>query len=407
MSANSVHEIAERLLASRRALLDASVRRHYQRLHEIPELAFAERQTADYLAAELRSLGLSPRTGVGGTGLVVELPGGGEGPTIMLRSDMDGLPIEEAPDHTPRSKHAGCMHACGHDGHMAIGLGIADALARGLGEQDLLPGRIVLLFQPAEELGGGAEGVIEEGILDEYGVDIILGLHLWSFAPLGQAIIPDTTVMASADEFEVVFTGPGGHGALPHRSPDVILALSHFVTSVQSLVSREIDPVLPAVVTVGHIEAGRAANVIPQKAKGYGTFRAANNQVRGLLLHRIGEVAQAIALAHGVEVEVDFGSGYPPTVNDPAVAAVFREIAAEVLPPGGVQAGPPAMASEDFAFYLQERPGAFCLLGMRDEESGAIHPHHSPHFRVSEQALPLGLEILLRSALRLMVEKTR
>ncbi len=391
----------ERFFTAQRDKLTAQLTAHYRNLHEIPELAFEERETARYLDKALCALGLSARSGVAGTGLVVELPGGGEGSTVLLRSDMDGLPIEEAAAHAPRSRHAGRMHACGHDGHMAIGLGVAEALVRGLGEEQL-PGRIVLLFQPAEEFGGGARRVVEEGLLDEYGVDVVLGLHLWSFAPFGEAIIPEMTIMASADEFKVAFTGPGGHGALPHRSRDVVLAVSHFVTALQALVAREIDPVQPGVVTVGRISAGQAANVMPQRAEAHGTFRAGTDEVRGLLLHRIGEVARAIAQLHSVDAEIDFGSGYPPTVNDPVVAALYREAASEFLPEDKVLTGPPAMASEDFAFYLKERPGAFCLLGMRDGACGVIHPHHSPEFRIAERILPLGLELLLRAALRMM-----
>jgi len=383
--------------------LAGSVVAHQRALHEIPERGFEEFETAAYLERALAGLGITARTGIGGTGLVAELPGGGPGPTVMLRSDMDGLPVEENPDHRPRSRRPGFMHACGHDGHMSILLGAAEAVSRAVAEGgDPLPGRVVLLFQPAEESGPGAARVVEEGVLDAMGVDFILGLHLWSFLPRGQAIIPDGHVMASSDEFHITLTGKGGHGALPHEARDVVLAVAQLVVSLQQVVARDIDPLKPAVLSVGQVAAGHACNVLPERGEVHGTFRAPDGAVRGRILHRIGEIAQAVALAHGVQAQIDFGTGYPPTVNDPRVARVLREAARSVLGEGEVREGPPTMAAEDFAIYLQERPGAFMLLGMRDEALGVVHPHHNPRFRIAEEVLPLGVEILLRGALRLM-----
>lgn len=392
---------AERLLAPLRPLLASLLERHYRALHEIPELAFEEHRTSAYLRAALAELDLSSVQEVAGTGLAVELPRGGEGPTVMLRADMDGLPITEEAGHLPLSSIEGQMHACGHDGHMAIALAAAAAVAKSSPDYRL-PGRLIVLFQPAEESGGGARRIVESGLLDSLGVDYVLGLHLWSFAPLGEAIIPDGAVMASSDEFRVIFKGPGGHGALPHESHDTILAAAHLVVALQGVVSRNIDPAEPAVVTVGRLRAGDAPNVIPRTAEAYGTFRAASAAVRGQLMHRIGEVSEAIGRACGLAAEVDFGTGYPPTVNDPTVAERYRAAAAAVLGDARVRPGPPAMASEDFAFYLQARPGAFCLLGMGDEASDSSHPHHSPAFRIAPAVLPTAVEILLRAALRLL-----
>jgi len=390
-----------RWLTEHRSALEPELVGDYRELHGIPELAFEERLTARYLAARLEALGLEPQVGIEGTGVIVEVPGGTSGPTVMLRADMDGLPIEEDPSHDPGSRHPGRMHACGHDGHMAIVLAAARAFATGAPP---LPGRLLLLFQPAEEAGGGARRIVEAGWLDRLGVDFILGLHLWSFAPLGRAIIPDGTVLASSDEFQVGFHGPGGHGALPHESQDVVLAAAHLVVAMQSIVARDVDPVRPAVLTVGRLEAGKAPNVIPRRAEVQGTFRAGDGETRARVLHRIGEVAEAIARVHGVRAEVDFGTGYPATINDAGVAAVYRTAAAEVLGASAVAAGPPAMASEDFAFYLQHRRGAFCLLGMADEATGSAHPHHSPAFRIAEAALFPGLETMLLAAWSLMNE---
>jgi amidohydrolase len=401
--------LIERLVGPFREHLPEVLGRDYRELHAIPELAFRENQTALYLADRLRHLGLEPRTGLAGTGLIVELPGGGEGPTVVLRADMDALPVVEAPTHDPRSQHEGLMHACGHDGHMAMALGVAETLA-GAGAraapQDRLPGRILLMFQPAEESGGGASLIVDDGWLDEVGADYVLGTHLWSGTPLGEMICPDDAVMASSDEFSIVLKGPGGHGALPHTSRDLVLAASHLIVALHGIVSRDVDPVCPAVLTVGRIESGTAPNIIPVEARLDGTFRTADGATRGLVLHRIGELCQGFAVAHGIEVEVDFGRGYPPTVNHAMAAAALRRAAGRVLGETNVHTGPMCMASEDFAFYLQARAGAFCLLGIRDEAEGVVHAHHTPEFRISEKAMPWGVEILIGGALELM-EKAR
>ncbi len=392
--------LEQRLVARARALAGA-VLEHRRALHEIPELAFHEFETARYIERALAALGLTARTGVAGTGLVVELPGGGPGPAVLVRADMDGLPLDEDPALALRSKVPGRMHACGHDGHMAIVLGVAHALA-GAGPAEALPGRIVLLFQPGEEHGAGAQKVLEQGILDDFGIDCVLGLHLWSYLPRGVAVIPDGPVMASADEFQVVLRGNGGHGALPHKASDLVLAASTLVVSLQQIVARNVDPLRPAVVSVGRLRAGDAANVLPDAAEIFGTFRAADAETRGLIMHRIGELADSVARAHGATAEIDFGIGYPATINDPCVADIVRDAARDVLGSESVRSGPMTMAGEDFAFLLQARPGVMFLLGMRDEERGLVHPHHSPLFQVAEDVLPLGLEIMLRAAVRLM-----
>jgi amidohydrolase len=397
--------LIERLVGPFREHLPDLLTRDYRELHAIPELAYRESQTSRYLAERLRALGLEPRTGLAGTGLMAELPGGGEGPTVVLRADMDALPVTEAPIHDPRSQYEGRMHACGHDGHMAMALGVAETLAAASARapsEHRLPGRVLLMFQPAEELGGGASRIVDEGWLDEVGADYVLGTHLWSGTALGELICPDSTVMASSDEFSIVLKGPGGHGALPHTSRDLVLAASHLVVALHSITSRDVDPVRPAVLTIGKVTAGTAANIIPVEVTLNGTFRTADGATRGLVLHRIGEICQGFAAAHGIEVEVDFGRGYPPTVNHAPVAAALRRAATRVLGEEKVHSGPMIMASEDFAFYLQARPGAFCLLGIRDEQAGVVHAHHTPEFRISEKAMPWGVEILLGGALELM-----
>ena len=379
-----------------------SVIEHRRALHAIPELAFEEFETARYLTSALESLGLKVRKEIAETGLLVEMPGSQSGPTIMLRADMDGLPIEEFEEHDPRSRHPGRMHACGHDGHMAIALGACEAWKRA--SADLaFPGRLLVLFQPAEEAkGGGARRIIESGLLDEVEVDYVLGLHLWSDLERGRAIIPDGTVLASSDEFRVTFCGKGGHAALPHQADDVILAASRFVSAVQSLVSREIDPMTAAVVTIGRFHSGDAANVLPERATLEGTFRTTDPETREMIATRLVETARAGTLGTGIEVDVHRNFGYPATINDPVVAETMRKAASDVLGHDKILSNPPTMASEDFSYFLEARPGAFMLLGMRDEEAGVVHPHHNPRFRIDDRVLPDGIEILLRTAISLM-----
>jgi amidohydrolase len=215
-------------------------------------------------------------------------------------------------------------------------------------------------------------------------------------------VAPDGVVMASSDEFRVVMTGAGGHGALPHKANDLVLAASHLVVALQSIVARNIDPLAPAVISVGKIRAGEASNVLPDRAEIDGTFRTADSATRGLIMHRIGEMADLIARVHGATAEVNFGVGYPATINDSVVAATVREAAQAVLGPDSVRTGPMTMAAEDFAYFLQARPGVMFLLGMRDESQGVVHPHHSPQFRVAEDILPVGVEIIVRAVTRLM-----
>lgn len=397
--------VSEEIIVGSARSLSGLLLDHRRALHAIPELAFQEQRTAAYLESALRALGLSPKTGVAGTGIVCELPGGGEGPAVLVRADMDGLPLEEDPSFEPRSSHPGLMHACGHDGHMAIVLTLGTAIARLRDVQ--LPGRIVLLFQPGEENGAGASRVIEEGILEEFGIDYVLGLHLWSYLPCGVALVPAGPVMASSDEFRVTLVGSGGHAALPHKSNDLVLAAASLVVALQQIVARNVDPIRPAVVSVGRLRAGDAANVLPDRAELFGTFRTADPETRGRVMHRIGEIADGVAKAHGVTAELDVGVGYPATVNDERVADIVRDAARSVLGPAGVRSGPMTMAAEDFSYLLQARPGVMFLLGMRDEARGLVHPHHSSQFRVAEDVLPQGVEIMLRAALRLMGEPKR
>jgi amidohydrolase len=396
--------LLDRLVAHSRAASQTTIA-HRQALHRIPELAYHEFKTAQYVADALRAIGLTPQVGYAGTTAVIaEFGDAQRGPCVMLRADMDALPIEQSAQHALRSEHSGRMHACGHDGHMAIALGAASCLMQAVRDRSL-PGRIVLVFQPAEEAGGGAKRLIDAGLFEQFGIDVVLGLHLWSYTPRGVAIVPDGTVMASADEFRITLEGKGGHGALPHMAQDVVVALAQLVTMLQTIVSRSIDPLQPAVVTIGRLDAGSAPNVLPQSAMLHGTYRAPNPALRQVIAERIESITHGVAAAYGLRGQITTEDGYPPTVNHPPVARQLREAAAAVLGEGQVLTGPPTMAAEDFSFYLEKRPGAFMLLGMRDEQAGIVHPHHSAQFEVNDAVLVTGVEILLRAAAALLGER--
>ncbi len=400
---SSVQALEARMLSTLQAQ-QAAMEQDYRSLHAIPELAFQEHETSAYLSDVLRSMGLSP-TPTAGTGLVLSLPHAGDGPTVLLRADMDGLPIQEHGSNDPISTHQGCMHACGHDGHMAALLGLARAVTA-MGAGELLPGRIVLLFQPAEEQVSGASRIVDEGVLDRLHVDCVLGLHLWSGLPEGHLVIPDTSVMGSTDRFEIILRGKGGHGAMPQQAKDAILGAAHLVVALQSLVSREVDPLCPGVVTVGRLEAGSAHNIIAHRAELFGTIRAADPATRHLLLRRVEEMSNALATGFGLEAQVTMGGGNPPLINHPAVARLLRAAARCAGIPGPAEHGPVTLGAEDFAIYLEHRPGAFMLLGMGDADSATDTPHHNPRFRLLPRILPVAAELLLRGAIRLMTDRS-
>ncbi len=366
-------------------------------LHRHPEIGFEEFRTAGIVEQRLRAAGYQVETGVAVTGVIGRLKGGaGPGPTLLLRADMDALPIEEANSHAYVSTVPGRMHACGHDGHVAIGLAVAERLARRAAQ---LKGEIRYVFQPAEEGMGGARRMVEAGVLE--GVDAAIGLHLWLELPLGVVGVVDGPQMAGSQEFRVHVTGRGGHGGLPHDTIDAVLLASQIVVALQSVVSRNVSPLDNAVVSVGAVRAGSAPNVIAETAYLEGTMRAFRTEVMDLIRERIRALVEGVASALGGRAEVEFAPLlFPPTSNDPALAGLVRRVAAEVVGPQQVRSDPGirTMAAEDFAEFGTRVPACYFFLGARDEASGAIHPHHSPFFEIGEDALPLGVEILERAA---------
>ncbi|MBH8597152.1 M20 family metallopeptidase [Thermoactinomyces sp. CICC 10523] len=366
--------------------------------HRNPELSFKEKETAQKVASILKSLGLEVRTGIGGHGLVGLLRGKGPGRTVALRSDMDALPIQDEKDCSYRSQVPGVMHACGHDGHMATLLGAAAVLIE-LREQ--WDGSILFLFQHAEELlPGGAVSMIDAGVLD--GVDAIFGVHLWTPLPCGVIGIRSGELMASADSFEVEIIGKGGHGGLPHEAVDSVVIASHVIVQLQTIISRCLNPLDSGVITVGQIEAGNAFNVIAERCRFWGTVRAFKQETREAIVARMEEVIQGVCRMFGADYRFDYTWGYPPVVNEPAATDILAESAKAIVGEQGVWQIDPVMAGEDFAYYLKQRPGAFCFVGAGNTERNITAPHHHPLFDFDEEAMKIGAELWVRTAMRFL-----
>ncbi|NLF67328.1 MAG: amidohydrolase, partial [Chloroflexi bacterium] len=316
--------------------------------HQHPELGFEETRTGRIVAAHLQELGMEVQAGVGQTGVVATLEGPEPGPTVMLRFDMDALPIEEANELPYRSRYPGRMHACGHDGHMAIGLGVATLMAR---HQQRLAGRIKFVFQPAEEGLGGAFAMIADGVLENPRPDVALALHLWNHIPYGQVRVTAGPTMASSSIFSLTVQGKGGHGAAPHKANDPVLAAAHIVAALQSIVSRNIDPLNSVVVTIGEFSAGTTFNVIPETAVLKGTVRSYDSETHRLIYRRILEMAKNMSTAFGCQASMETVAIVPAVVNDEAVTGVVRQAAAGVVGEANVFAGRD-MASEDMGHFL-------------------------------------------------------
>ncbi|HET9794289.1 MAG TPA: amidohydrolase [Thermoanaerobaculia bacterium] len=373
----------ERLIAVRRDL------------HRHPELGFEETRTAGMVRDRLAETRLVPSVGIGRTGVVADL--GEEGAArVMIRADMDALPLEEETGVPYVSSVPGKMHACGHDGHVAIGLAVAERLAR-----DPAGGAFRSLFQPAEEGAGGARAMVDDGALD--GVSAALGLHLWNPLPVGKIGLVSGPQMAAVDEFEIVVRGPGGHGAAPHETFDAVLASARIVESLQTIVAREISPLDPAVVTVGAIHGGTAFNIIPREVRMKGTARSFSPEAHAALPGKIARIAEGVARACGVTAEIDYRRINEATVNDRSIAELVAEAAEEILGAGSV-VETRTMGGEDMSVYLARVPGCFFFVG--SGLPGAYRPHHSPVFDFDERALAVGT-LLLEACARRLSERLR
>ena len=366
----------------------AAIRRD---LHAHPELAYEETRTAEKVAEFLTGLGLEVHRGLAKTGVVGTLTAGSATRAIALRADMDALPLTELNSFPHHSRHPGRMHACGHDGHTAMLLGAAEALA-GLRNFD---GRVVFIFQPAEEGDGGGRVMVEEGLFEKFPVEMVFGLHNWPGMPAGSFGVTDGPVMAGTDRFLIRITGRGGHAAMPHQAVDTIVAGSALVQALQTLVSRQTDPQDAAVVSVTRFHAGEADNILPESAHLGGTVRTLTPELQDRLEQGVRQVCNGIAATYRVQIDLDYQRGYPPTVNAAEPTFIAREVARRVAGGEHVFTGlKPSMGAEDFAYLSRVVPGCYVWLGNGHGEGGCML--HSPHYDFNDDVIASGIRYWVR-----------
>lgn len=365
-------------------------------LHMWPELSFKEIRTSRIVADELRTLGLEVTTGVAETGVVGLLLGALPGPTILVRADMDALPVQERNTLSFNSRVPGVMHACGHDAHAAILLAAARVLST---LRANLPGNVKFIFQPAEEDEGGAKLMIEAGCLEEPRVEAAIGYHVWAELPVGVVGIRAGPITASADEVVITVEGKGGHGADPHLSVDAMVVAAHLLVALQSIVSRQINPLEPVVISFGKIESGHGHNIIAHDAVLSGTIRTASESVRQQMPEKIIRLAEGITAAFGATCQVEYRHQYPVTVNELGMCDLVRKAAATVVGEAHVIEAEQTMGSEDIAYFFQEVPGCYFFLGAANPEKGIDKPHHHPQFDIDEDAMGIGVQVIVRSVL--------
>lgn len=383
-----------------REIRDWIVQRRRQ-LHRFPELMYEEVQTSELVRNTLHELQIPYQHPLAETGVLATL-GDGKGPCVALRADMDALPIHEDADVSFRSEHDGKMHACGHDCHTAMLLGAARLLKQ---RESEIHGTIKLLFQPAEEGGAGGRRMRDEGALDDPPVQRIFGLHVWPQLPIGTLGSRTGVFLAAAGNLEMTVRGRGGHAAMPHLNIDPVSTAAKIINELQTIVSRELDPLNPGVVSITTIHAGDAYNVIPESVRMTGTVRALSMETLQQIQQRVREIATQVGAAHRCEVETAFpGNDYPPTINDEVCWNAAKELAGELTSPDHVMELPPVMGGEDFAFYTEQVPGCFVAVGVRNEDQGAIYSVHHPKFKVDEDALPLGTAMHVAFALKSLDE---
>ncbi len=377
--------------------------------HRHPELAYNEQLTARTIADRLGEYGYEVESEVGKTGVVGLLKasdkmGGAKQTaprTLLYRADMDALPVYEENNVEYRSQNDGVMHACGHDAHVAIGLAVARRL---IGERDQLGGNIKFAFQPAEEGGKGAVAMIEDGVLESPQVSATVGLHVWNNLPVGKVGVYTGAMMAAVDEFELTVHGRGGHGAMPQQTVDTIVTAAQIVIALQTVVSRNISPLDPAVVTVGKFFAGSAFNVIADTATLRGTVRTFNRETHATIPEMIERVIRGVCASMGATYEFDYIRHTLPLVNNQEMCSLVADCAAEVVGPDNIVIDERTMGGEDMCYFLERVPGCYFFLGTRNDERGLVHPHHSARFDIDESALELGVEIMTRVARRYLNE---
>jgi amidohydrolase len=359
--------------------------------HRHPELGFQEVRTAGVVARELTDLGLEVSTGIGKTGVVATLEGSRQDSVVLVRFDMDALPIQEETGAEYASQTPSVMHACGHDGHTAIGLAVARMLDAHKME---FSGTIKFVFQPAEEGLGGAEAMVADGILENPKPDLCLSLHLWNDKPLGWIGVTPGPAMSASDRFTVKITGRGGHGAAPHLTVDPVVAGAQVISTLQSIVARNVKPLESAVVTVTSMSGGEAFNVIPEKVDLKGTIRTYNPEIRELVLERFEEITTGVAEAFGCQTEVEFNRVTPAVANDPEMAKRVQNVAARMFPDSTVDDQERTMGSEDMAYMMEDIPGCYFFVGSANPEKGLDAAHHHPKFDFDERALPRAAALM-------------
>jgi len=364
--------------------------------HQNPELGLKERRTAGVIERYLKDLNLTVSANIGGTGVVGLLKGGKPGKTLLLRADMDALPIPEQTDAAYRSLNKGVMHACGHDGHMAILLTVARILSE---RRESIPGTVKFVFQPGEEGFGGAKLMIADGVLENPRVDAAMALHLFTSIPSGVIGVRPGPIMASMDNFTITILGRGGHGAIPDEGVDAILMSAHVITALQSLISRETSPLNPLVVHVGTIRGGNAANVVADRVVLAGTVRTLDDRLRRSIPQSMTRILDGIIPAFRGTYEFEYEEGYPAVVNDETMTELARETAKKVVGRENVREVERGMISEDMAFVLREVPGCFFYVGAGGRGQGVYAPHHNARFDFDEDALMIGAEMMTRAAM--------
>lgn len=369
-------------------------------LHMHPEISFQEVETAAFIKKYYQDLGIEIRENVGGNGLVAKIIGELPGPTVALRADFDALPIQDEKDVEYKSTVPGVMHACGHDGHTATLLVLAKVLNQ---HKHLLNGNVVLIHQHAEEYApGGALSMINDGCLE--GVDVIFGTHLWASEPVGKIQYRSGPIMAAADRFEIIVQGKGGHGAQPHKTKDAILIGSQIVSNLQQIVSRKVDPVSSAVVSVGSFVAENAFNIIANSAKLIGTVRTFDDAIRTQIEEDIENIIKGTCLMHNAEYEFDFFRGYPAVVNHYDETEFLRKYAAQVPGVYEVEETPLQMGGEDFAYYLQHVKGTFFFTGAKPAHSKDVYPHHHPKFDIDEKGMLIAAKTLCKATIQYQLD---
>lgn len=364
-------------------------------LHRHPELAFTETRTAGIVATELTRLGLEVQTGVGKTGVVGMLEGDHDGPTLLVRADMDALPIHEANQTDYISQTPGTMHACGHDGHTTIGLAVAKMLSE---RREQIKGRVKFVFQPAEEIGQGARAMVADGVLKDPRPDYSIGLHLWNDLPLGEVAVTPGPAMAAADTWRCVITGQGGHGAAPHQTRDPIMAAAQIASALQTVVSRNLYPLDSGVISVGAIHGGDAFNVIPASVEMKGTFRSFLPATQNMLHTRFQEICEGVAGALNCSAEIEIAKMTDAVVNDPAISDRVAEITARHVGVEHVRRDIRTMGAEDMSALMDGIPGCYFFVGSANKDRDLAYPHHNPRFDFDEDVLVSAASLLAEAA---------